>query len=139
MNVETLEPRNDVERQLAAAHEGRLPMDQLLPGLLTAQLFMPVKDTAGTQGFQASPQAEPLALQAEDGTRVLILFTSPERAKAFLQDFPGYPGGILESLRWILQKMGSGFGIAINPDWALGVDLDPKTVEQLARIAAAPS
>ena len=129
--------RNELERRLAALHSGDVPADNFMQDLLGAQVFMPVKDDSrGIANFQASQRAEPLALTAEDGTDVLILFSSPERAKPFLDQFSGYRGGILEDLRWVLQKMGGGFGISINPESELGLDLAPDMVTQLARLAA---
>ena len=53
---------------------------------------MPVRDHDEIGGFQRSTKAVPLSLTAEDGTPVLILLFSPERAKAFLQGYPGYQG-----------------------------------------------
>lgn len=130
--------RNELERRLAALHAGELAIESFMDALLSAQVFMPVKDNSrGIANFHASQKAEPLALTAEDGTDVLILFSSPERAKPFLDQFTGYQGGILEDLRWVLRKMGGGYGIAINPDSELGIDLEPEMVTQLARVAAA--
>lgn len=131
------EPRNELERQLLATHEGSISAEEFMRALSGAQVFMPVEDNPGINGFQESRRAAPLSLEAEDGTQVLILFTSPERAKPFLQDYPGFAGGILEDLCWVLQKMGSGYGVAINPGWHIGIDLDPEMVTQLARQAAA--
>ncbi|MEJ2688065.1 MAG: SseB family protein, partial [Gammaproteobacteria bacterium] len=135
MSDTTLEPRNELERQLVLAHQGEVSMDELLATLLNSQLFMPVRDNLGIGGFQDSQRAVPLSLEAEGGTQVLILFSSPERAKAFLQDFPGFEGGILEDFKWMLKRMGSGYGISVNPDWDFGVDLEPDTVLQLAQEA----
>ncbi|MEJ2347022.1 MAG: SseB family protein [Gammaproteobacteria bacterium] len=136
-DAEEFEPRNDLERRLLAMHQERLAPEQFMHALLDSQVFMPVKDQLGIDGFQASQRAVPLSLEDEDGVKILILFTSPERGKTFLQDFPGFGGGILEDLKWVLQKMGAGYGIAINPGWEVGIDLDPDTVTQLARQAAA--
>jgi hypothetical protein len=61
----------------------------------------------------------------------LILFTSPERSKVFLQDFPEYDGGLLAEFKWILERTGSGIGVSINPDWPVGIDLEPDMLEQL--------
>jgi hypothetical protein len=134
-DAEDFDPRNDLERRLLAMHHGRLTPEQFLHSLLHSQVFMPVKDQLGIGGFQTSQRAVPLSLEDEDGVTVLILFTSPERAKTFVQDFPGFGGGILEDLEWVLHKMGAGYGIAINPGWEVGIDLDPDTVTQLARHA----
>jgi SseB protein N-terminal domain len=92
---------------------------------------MPVKDSIGIAGFTSSDKAMPLTVRAEDNTEVLILFTSPERAKAFVEDYPGYDGGLLAEFNWILERTGSGIGISINPDWPVGIDLEPEMVQQL--------
>lgn len=129
--------RNELERRLAALHTGEAEIGRFMQELLSYQVFMPVKDAShGIANFHASQKAEPLSLTAEDGTDVLILFSSPERAGPFLAQFTGYEGGILEELRWVLQKMGGGYGISINPNWELGLDLEPDTVTQLAQLAA---
>jgi len=136
--TENPDTRNELERRLAALHAGDIDVDAFMRELLDSQVFMPVKDSSrGIANFHASQRAEPLSLTAEDGTEVLILFSSPERAKPFLDQFAGYEGGILEDLRWVLQKMGGGFGIALNPDSESGLDLEPDMVTQLARLAAA--
>ena len=84
-------------------------------------------------GFQASDKAKPLSVQAEDGTQVLVLFTSPDRAKPFVKDFPGYEGGLLTDFKWVLERSGAGHGISLNPGWEVGMDMEPDMVEQLAR------
>ena len=33
--------------------------------------------------------------------------------------------------RMILERTGSGIGISINPDWPVGIDLEPEMVQQL--------
>jgi len=134
------EPRNEVEARLLAVHEGRLSPEDFLAEIRREQLFLPVlDDSAGIQGFQKSDRAQPLVVEAEGGVKVLILFTSPERAKAFTAHFPGFEkGGILVELDWILERMEPGVGISINPDWEIGYDLEPFQVEQLKRRAGMP-
>ena len=130
---EPFEPRNEVEQQLAAAQDGSIGGEDFMHYLLGAQLFMPVQDeTHGIKGFQRNDKAVPLTLESEDGAQVLILFTSPERAKPFLVDFPDYTGGLLAEFSWILERVGSGYGVAINPGWSVGIDMDPEMVDQIA-------
>jgi hypothetical protein len=129
---EVFEPRNDIEAKLLAAQEGELDAEEFMRELLGAQLFLPVRDDTHIGNFQRSTRAQPLALDGGDGSRVLVLFTSPERAKEFLKGHPGYGGGILTDLPWLFEHMGVGFGIALNPGWGVGLDLAPQEVEQLA-------
>ena len=128
---ETFEARNELEQQLQDAQDGKLSSEDFLHYLMETQVFMPVKDSIGIAGFTSSDKAMPLTLRAEDDTEVLILFTSPERAKDFVNDYPGYDGGLLAEFNWILERTGSGIGISINPDWPVGIDLEPEMVQQL--------
>ena len=128
---DTFEARNELEEKLLAAQEGLLPGDEFLQYLIDTQVFMPVRDTIGIAGFTASDKALPLTVKTEDGAEILVLFTSPERAKGFLEDYPGFDGGLLAEFRWVLERTGSGIGISINPDWPVGMDLEPEMVRQL--------
>jgi hypothetical protein len=129
---EPFDPRNHLEQQLIAAQEGSIPGDDFMQYLLTAQLFMPVQDEKhAIKGFQKDDKAVPLTLESEDGVQVLVLFTSPERAKPFLEDYANFSGGILAELAWILERVGSGYGVAINPGWSVGLDMDPDMINQL--------
>ena len=124
--------RNELEAQILEAQEGRITSDDLLKTLMGSQVFMPVQDEkAPVLNVQRSTRAQPLVLSAEEGTPILVLFSSPERAKPFLKDYPGFTGGILESFKWVLQNMGSGYGIMLNPDSEVGFDMEPETVQDL--------
>lgn len=126
--------RNALEARILDAQEGRITSDDLLETLMGSQVFMPVQDEkAPVLNVQRSTRAQPLVLSAEDGTPILALFSSPERAKPFLENYPGFTGGILESFKWVLQNMGSGYGIMLNPDSGLGFDMEPEIVQGLIR------
>jgi hypothetical protein len=128
----TAEARNELEAKILDAQEGRISSDDLLKTLMGSQVFMPVQDEkAPVLNVQRSTRAQPLVLSAEEGTPILVLFSSPERAKPFLQDYPGFTGGILESFKWVLENMGSGYGIMLNPKSEVGFDMEPETVQDL--------
>ena len=127
----TFEARNELEENLLAAQEGQMTSDDFMKYLMDTQVFMPVKDSIGIEGFTSSDKAVPLTLKTEDEIDVLILFTSPDRSKEFVQDFPGYDGGLLAEFKWVLERTGSGIGISINPNWPVGMDLEPAIIEQL--------
>jgi hypothetical protein len=128
---DTFETRNELEEKLLAAQEGQLAEADFMNYLMDTQVFMPVKDSIGIEGFASNAKAIPLTLKAEDDVEVLILFTSPERAKAFVKDYPGYDGGLLAEFKWVLERTGSDVGISINPDWPVGFDLEPEMIRQL--------
>jgi len=138
MNDEIFEPKNELEHRLLAAANGDISSEELIDGLLDAQVFMPVEDEdTGIKGFQRTTTARPLVVQAEEGVHVLVLFSSPERAKLVVEEFPKFGGGLLTDFRWVLERIDVGAGVTINPGWDVGIDLDPETVEQLAQELAA--
>lgn len=126
-------PRNDVERLLVDMAEGRIEPEDFAKQLLDLQVFMPVQDEKHQiMGFQTSTKAQPLIIEDEDGNRVLVTFSAPERAKALAADFPNYSGGLLTEMSWILRRMASGMGLTINPGMEPGFDFDPDMVAMLA-------
>lgn len=125
-------PHNPLEEQLAAVHAGTLDPETFALRLVDQQVFMPVRDEKNAiQGFQRSTQAEPLVIEDEDGARVLVLFTSPERAKPMAEHFPEFTGGLLTEFSWLLRRIGGGVPISLNPGWDIGMDFDADMVGQL--------
>jgi hypothetical protein len=136
----TFTAHNDLESKLVAAQRGEVDSDVFMRELLDSQIFMPVEDEPNQiQGFQRSTTANPLTVENEDGVRVLVLFTSPERAKGFLESFPAYRGGLLTEFNWVLERIGAGIALALNPGMEFGIDFDPETVEQLIHLSKARS
>ncbi|MCW8962972.1 MAG: SseB family protein [Gammaproteobacteria bacterium] len=132
---ESFEPRNDLEKSLLDAQEGRIPGEQFMQSLLESQVYMPIYEQQGDAigNIQLDNKAKPLSIKDESGDEFLILFTSPERAGEFVKDYPGYgDGGLLAEFSWIMEKMGVGFGISLNPNWPVGIDLEPEVIKQLS-------
>ena len=132
MNAEEFAPKTDIEHKLVDAQEGRLSSEDFMQELLGATMFLPVYDDT-ISGIQRSDKAQPISIELEDGTVIMVIFTSPERAKDFLDQAPGESGGILESFRWIVEHAGTGVGISINPGWDFGLDIEPEMVAQLSQ------
>ncbi len=130
-------PHNDLERQLIAAQDGRIGPEELIDTLMRSEVFMPVYEKHQIGGLQVSSQAKPLILSSDDGEELLVLFTSPERAKAFVADYPGYGGGLVTEFTWVLEKLGVGYGISLNPGLEIGMELEAHAVQQLG--AARPN
>lgn len=131
---ETFIAQNDLERQLIAAQEGRIAPECFIATLLGSEVFMPVYEKHQIGGLQTQQVAQPLKIATDDG-EALVLFTSPERAKSFVREVPGYGGGLIADFSWVLEKLGIGYAIALNPGLAFGMDFEAQDV---ARIAALP-
>lgn len=131
--MEDFEPHNDLERRLVAAQQGDIPGDTFMAELLEAQVFMPVQEDPQLAGIQTSDKANPLTMEDAGGNTVLLLFTSSDRAESVVRHMPEYVGGRLAEFKWVLDQVGFGVGIALNPGWEVGFDLDPASVEELIR------
>ncbi len=131
----TQTPRNELEILLTAVHSGEVSPEAFVTRLLDLQVFMPVKDEKHKiAGFQTSTRAEPLIVKVEEDQKVMILFTAPERAKAFLTQFPGYSGGLLTEFAWVLRRMAKDMGIALNPGDKMGFDFDAEMIAMMASL-----
>lgn len=127
--------RNALEALLLEFHAGALDPEEFARRLIDEQVFLPVRDDKRQiAGFQTSTLADPLVVSVEEGERVLVLFSDPSRARDFLAHFPGYGGGMLVELSWLLRRMGAGLSISINPDQEPGFDLDPDMVAMLVAL-----
>jgi len=127
-------PQNDLERQLLAAQEGQISAEDFIATLLGAEVFMPIYERHQIGGLQTERAAQPLKIDTDNG-EVLVLFSSPERAKAFVRDFPGYGGGLVVEFTWILEKLGIGYAISLNPGETVGIDFEAQDLAQMAHMA----
>lgn len=128
-------PQNDLERQLIAAQEGRIDAEDFIATLLGAEVFMPIYERHQIGGLQTEKAAQPLKIETDNG-EVLVLFTNPERAKPFVRDFPGYGGGLVVEFSWILEKLGIGFAISLNPGETVGIDFETQDLARMAELQA---
>jgi hypothetical protein len=128
-------PQNDLERQLIAAQEGRIDPEDFIATLLGAEVFMPIYERHQIGGLQTEKAAQPLKIETDNG-EVLVLFTNPERAKPFVRDFPGYGGGLVVEFSWILEKLGIGFAISLNPGETVGIDFEAQDLARMAELQA---
>ncbi len=135
MTLSEYAPRNEVERLLIAMNEGSIEPENFARVLIAQQIFIPIKDEKHQiAGFQLSTKAQPLVIEDDEGNRVLIAFTAPERARDFIAEFPGHGGGLLTEVSWILRRIGADMGLSINPGQDLGFDFDPDMVAMLASL-----
>lgn len=138
MSEQAVEAKNELEKKLLAAMRGELDSGSFMRELLTQQVFIPIRDDkdSGIKGFQHTTKATPLVVQDEDGQNILVLFTSPDRAKEFLAEMPGYGGGLLADFSWIVERMEPGFAIVVNPGLEFGMDIGPEDVTQMLGLLA---
>lgn len=135
----TVETKNDLEMWMLQTQDGQMEFNEFIDKLITSQVFLPVRDQYNIAGFQATDRAVPLSIKDENDTDILIVFSSPDRARDFLKDYSEYQGGLLEEFGKLLLMNGVGYGVSINPDSDIGIDLEPVMVEQLVQLIRSTS
>ena len=132
-------PTNDIEKALLDVQAGDIDIDHFMHELLDSKLFLPIEDKYQIAGLQSSSKAKFLSLEDETGAPTLIALSAPERAKDFLEDYPNYKGGLLVDIPWLIEKLGIGFGVSLNPGLSVGFDLEANMLEMIASQMQAPS
>ncbi|MGB5832813.1 MAG: hypothetical protein WBG92_12590 [Thiohalocapsa sp.] len=79
-----------MERRLMAAQNGELPPEGCIETLVGSEFVLPIYETRGFGGLQTDSRAQPLKLTDDAGGEIFALVASPECAKSFVKDFPGY-------------------------------------------------
>ena len=123
----TLTPQNELEERIAAMRRGEVDQDTFMRHLMNALVFMPVNASLAMADAENPDSATPLVMPAEDGTRVVVIFSGAERAKPVLASMPGVHGGFEAPFHWVAEKMtkgagGKNYGVTLNPGWDLCLD-----------------
>lgn len=124
--------QNELENKLAKLIAEGIAEDEFIPFLLNAQIFMPIQGNPGaSKDFDDNAKPQPLIVKDEDDTEVLVVFSSTERAREFMQDYPDYVGGLLTEFSWVLRKLDGPLNISLNPGWEYGINLDEELIDVL--------
>jgi len=74
----------------------------------------------------------PLTIETEAGSAYAI-FSSPNRAKTMLEQFPDYENGMLVDFKWLLDQAAPNLGLSLNPGLELGIDIAPEMLKQFTQ------
>lgn len=131
--MSTFVAENELEKKLIQAQNGEIEGEEFLKEMLSMQVFMPILEKHNIAGFSESKQATPLSFKDDSGAEMVVIFTSPDRAKEFVKDHPGYDGGLLEDFKWVIEKIGGGYGVILNPGFEVGLELEANMLELLTQ------
>ena len=109
--IMTIRFKTDLEQALADAHQKRMTEDAFLTKLKQAEVFLPVYEDPEAEVSNEVEKTIPLTFEADDGTQMVAIFTSAERAKP------------------VVEKLERGMGISLNPGLELGIDMVPEMID----------
>ncbi len=123
--MQPFEATNDLEIDLQKAQAGEMPVPAFLQRLWTADLFVPSSEEIKLQG----QDFRPVLIPRED-VQLVAVFTSMERV-AGVQKIAPFCLKIVA--KEFLPQTPPAFGIAINPGFAVGLEISPAGLKQMIR------
>jgi hypothetical protein len=122
-------PSNELERALVQAQARTMSVDDFFARLLASQAVLLLDKEVPESGWDNG--ISPLVLVSPRGGNVLAIFTSVERATPMSQNSNTHKYALLVDFRWILKGVTPGLGIAVNPGWGVGLEIEPARVAEL--------
>jgi SseB protein N-terminal domain len=122
-------PNNNLEEKLLALYRKEIKIIEFLELLIDSQVVILADRDVDIS--RPSMDFNPLAINSPMGFDVLVTFSSLERAKAALAQYPDYPFALAVDTRWFLLGAYKNAGIALNPGWPYGFELPPEGLQQL--------
>jgi hypothetical protein len=106
-----------------------MSVDDFFARLLASQAVLLLDKEVPESGWDNG--ISPLVLVSPRGGNVLAIFTSVERATPMSQNSNTHKYALLVDFRWILKGVTPGLGIAVNPGWGVGLEIEPARVAEL--------
>ena len=126
-----LTPQNALEQALADGQAGRTSTEAALRVLVESVLFVPSRQEVRADGGGLAP----LVLE-QGGKPFVAVFTSEQRARSAA----GPAAYCLQVVAgWALSQVPAGYGLVINPGFALGLQVDADGVRKIvAELISSP-
>jgi hypothetical protein len=121
-------PNNLLEEKLLAMYRKEVKINEFLEMLLDSQVIILADRDVDISG--PNMNFNPLAITSPMGYNVLVTFSSIERAKAALSNYPEYKYAVAVDTSWFLLGAYENTGFALNPGWPLGFELPPEGLQQ---------
>jgi len=122
-------PDNPLEEKLLALYRKEIGISYFLELLLESQVIILADRDVDITG--PDMHFNPLAIASPMGYKVLVSFSSIERAQKAISLYPGYEYAIAVDTSWFLLGAYEDVGYALNPGLPFGFELPPNNLRQL--------
>ena len=110
---------------IAAQNGGNL--DDLASAFMNSHVVVMLAEDPGP-----NPQTlSPLTVSTPQGHLALVVFTTAGKCSNWAPNAPQYPHALLVRADWILEVVGDEYGVAVNPDEAVGFSMPPAGVARM--------
>jgi hypothetical protein len=121
-------PTNPLELGLQSTVQNKpIAMNEFLNQFINQQVIVLLnKDPGNPPQMQ---EISPVTFNRDNGKQFMATFTSPERMKAFCDQFPQFKFALGMHVGFLIQSINSNVGIAVNPGCPVGFEWHAEGVQ----------
>jgi len=125
-------PTSRLEQALSKAKREPETTGAFLGELLRSQVVVLASEDAGPAP-DSTATGNLLVLTNAAGGSVVPVFTTRERANPWHEREPRFQYGLFIGAASLIEGLGSGMGIVVNPGHAAGVEIPPEVIAEIKR------
>lgn len=122
-------PQNDLEEALMRCWQDSTLLGPFVMKLMSSQVVVLAPEV--DEDFPE--RLDPLTITGANGVPVVALFTSTDRATPWAERNSGYRSALVTDASWVLMGIRPGVGAAINPGWAVGLEVTADGLQKIIR------
>jgi hypothetical protein len=122
--AERFAPTNELEELLLTHSTTLATLGVFLQRLMVSKVVVLVRQ--GSEGA-----TYPMKITGANGTPVVALFTSADRATVWAERYEEYRTAVVVDARWALSRIEAGCGIAVNPGHPVGFEVSAEGLPKL--------
>lgn len=118
-------PANDLESALVQANKKNMPIREFLSVLLESDVYLLSSTEVNSDGSGFRPM-----MFDKDGETLISVFTGRERTNKANDRLPYC---LTMKGRQLIQRIPAEFGIVLNPQWEVGLEIPPQGLQDIRR------
>ncbi|MDX1961825.1 MAG: SseB family protein [Pirellulales bacterium] len=117
-----------LEQLLEAACTNKMQMEVFLNQFINNHVLVLLNEDPGNP--PQMNKISPVTFNRGDGQQYVVTFTSAERVKPFVEQFPQFKHALGMHAGFIVQSLNNNIGIAVNPGCPIGFEWHAPGVQQ---------
>lgn len=117
------------------AAQGGGDLDDLAAVFMAAFVVVMLAEDPGPEPREIAP----LTVSTPQGHLALVVFTTAGKCAAWSGNAPQYPYARMVRADWVLNVIGDGYGVVVNPGDAVGFSMPPHGVARMKARAGTAS
>jgi hypothetical protein len=124
---ENFTPLNELEEELLRCWQDSTHLGLFLMRMMSSQVVVLAREVS--EDFPE--RLEALTIAGANGLPLVALFTSSDRATPWAERNRGHRHALATDASWVLRGIRPGVGAAINPGWAVGLEISADGLQRI--------